>query len=158
MWFEPPWPAPLPQNDKIIIFEKSTSDLWPAKKVLTKTAISPEPLDRHGFNTPQIKALCLLDLKYTSGGLYHALGTQESQRRQLGGSQTHGNWLSLGPEAKMDRFYFFLIFSVFFPWFGNFSRVPIEKREKWHLLKSSRSLGPLDRLSGPGKILLPVHH
>ena len=80
-----------------------------------KTAISLEPLDPHCFNTPQIEALCVLDLKNTSGGLYHALGTQESQRRQLGGSQTHGNWLSLGPEAKKDRFYFFLIFAVFFP-------------------------------------------
>ena len=46
-------------------------------------AISLEPLDLHRFNTPQIEALCVLDLKNTSGGLYHALGTQESQRRQF---------------------------------------------------------------------------
>ena len=52
-------------------------------KVSTKMAISLEPLDLHRFNTPQIEALCVLDLKNTSGGLYHALGTQESQRRQF---------------------------------------------------------------------------
>ena len=69
IWFEPPWPAPLPQNDEIIIFEKSNSDLWPTKKVLTKTAISPEPLGRHRFKTPQIEALGLGNLKTTSGGL-----------------------------------------------------------------------------------------
>ena len=32
-------------------------------------AISLEPLDLHRFNTPQIEALGVLDLKNTSGGL-----------------------------------------------------------------------------------------
>ena len=48
---------------------KSNFDLWLKKKVLTKTAISLEPFDRHRFNTPQIEALGLRDLKNTSGGL-----------------------------------------------------------------------------------------
>ena len=39
------------------------------RKVSTKTAISPEPLDLHRFNTTQIEALGVLDLKNTSGGL-----------------------------------------------------------------------------------------
>ena len=47
----------------------SNFDLWLKKKVLTKTAISLEPFDRHRFNTPQIEALDLGDLKITSGGL-----------------------------------------------------------------------------------------
>ena len=34
-----------------------------------KTAISPEPLGRHRFKTPQIEALGLGNLKTTSGGL-----------------------------------------------------------------------------------------
>ena len=38
-------------------------------KVFTKTDISLEPLDLHRFNTTQIEALCLRDLKNTSGGL-----------------------------------------------------------------------------------------
>ena len=38
-------------------------------KVFTKTAISLEPLDRHRFNTTQIEALGVLDLKNTPGGL-----------------------------------------------------------------------------------------
>ena len=38
-------------------------------KVSTKTAISPEPLDLHRFNTTQIEALGVPDQKNTSGGL-----------------------------------------------------------------------------------------
>ena len=41
----------------------------PKKKVFTKTAISLEPLDLHRSDTPQNEALCLRDLKNTSGGL-----------------------------------------------------------------------------------------
>ena len=52
-------------------------------KVSTKTAISLEPLDLHPLNTTQIEALGVLDLKNTSGGLWHALGPQESLGRQF---------------------------------------------------------------------------
>ena len=49
-------------RSQILNFGKKTKDF-------TKTAISLEPLDRHRFNTPQIEALDLGDLKITSGGL-----------------------------------------------------------------------------------------
>ena len=50
-------------------FPKSNFELWPEKKVFTETAISLEPLDLHRSDTPQNEALCLRDLKNTSGGL-----------------------------------------------------------------------------------------
>ena len=51
-------------------------------KVLTKTAISLEPLDLHLFNTPQIEALYLRDLKNTSGGLFSESKNGTAMRQQ----------------------------------------------------------------------------
>ena len=48
---------------------ESNFDILPKNKSFHETAISPEPLDLHRFNTTQIEALGVPDQKNTSGGL-----------------------------------------------------------------------------------------
>ena len=73
---------------------------------------------------------------------------------------THTSRGSLRPlkGQKWPKNHFFGHFWVCFVRFRNFSRRPIEKREKCRLRKSCSSFRSPDIIKGPGLILLPVHH
>ena len=137
-------PAPNAKiRQNVIILEKSNSDLWQTKKVFTKTVISLEPLDRRRFNTPQIEALCLGNLKNTSGGLWDALGTQESQRRSKTG-------------LKNDFFGFFSPYNGPKLQFHNFRQSPRPRPSICRLPQVSSSLASKKLGLSPAKIALSI--